>query len=203
MLSIMALVVAIIDNNKAIRTHFVNFCIRAYIILAYIGSKFLEKFIFIFTSYFYRKKIISSIKKYHKNIYETRITDLQYQVSLLEAELTRYKDVPERHLQDDAYSKGVKYGYSLCEKKYTEKNSDGNKLKMNDTHRFTLHQISKKNSSVSGLIASSLEDRGFVNLVWDNKDNNKYHYEITEKGTKYLKKWYPEQNSDAELFGID
>ena len=66
-----------------------------------------------------------------------------------------------------------------------------NKVKSNSSltegQRFALKDIAKGSRKNFGLNVAFLEDRGYVKLIWDDEKRNKFHYELTNFGKKYLK----------------
>lgn len=155
-----------------------------------------NKIVFLFTSHFYKQQVIASYKVDIRNQYKHKIEDLEDQVRLLEQERQRLIDVYDNRNgnTDEVYWRGAKYGYSLAQKGGKPFEHTGSK-KLTEAHLFTLTEIMRGNRTINGLVGAYLEERGYVQLVWDDQAENKYHYEITDKGIKRIEK---QQAADAK-----
>jgi hypothetical protein len=113
---------------------------------------------------------------------------LEYQVGLLEGEHKQLRNTEHEYTgsKEVAYWDGVKYGFALKSKQ--EHRPETQLKTLTTSHLFTLQEIALGNKTVNGLVAAYLEEHGYCKIVWDDEANNKYHYKLTTKGEKRLKR---------------
>jgi hypothetical protein len=146
----------------------------------------LDKIVFLFTSTIYKAKVLESVKVEENEQHKKIVSDYRRQVQLITEDRNTWRKAyeTEKCNTEKSYWDGAKHGYSLGEKqKSKRKNKD---TILTESQFFTLQQIANGNKTVGGLAGAYLEDHGYVNIVWDDKEHKTHHYKITKKGSNYL-----------------